>query len=516
MSGFEHNLHRPGPAGEPPDQSVSDIRWRASANTDSNPIIKVGFWSVGVMMGVFMLWATLFPLSSAIVTPGTLISDGRNKVIQHGTGGRIRELFVTEGQLVSKGQPVLAIDDTQARADLTKLQARYSSLSALKIRLDAERSGGLRGMERARGTPQKGLRGTVSGRLDMMPTGSVRPTPSLRDGFGSSFSLVFGHGSEIEDPPPTIVAAMGMPPVADPTDELFESQKDAYLSGRKLLSEQIRALKKKAETLSKQRDGLLARVDAQKALLDMATREFERLKPLASKGFVARNRLNERERTVLELTGSVKSLELDVIGIENQIGEVNLQMGKARVESADVAYKEFTKIVGEMAEIKDSLKAARAIVDGSTIRATADGILIRLTANTVGGLVGAGDKIAEIVPEDAPLVVQGRVSPGDIDYVQIGHEADIAVTAFNRRIDDMLKGRVIYKSADAEKDEKTGEPYFAVRLEITGVAGKGRSRLGDLQAGMQSEIYIHTGSRTFMTYLTKPMLDSFRRAFREQ
>ena len=106
--------------------------------------------------------------------------------------------------------------------------------------------------------------------------------------------------------------------------------------------------------------------------------------------------------------------------------------------------------------------------------------------------------------------------PGDIDYVQIGQEADIAVTAFNRRVDDMLKGKVVYKSADAAKDEKTNEPYFTVRLELSGEAGKGRSRLGDVQAGMQSEVYIHTGSRTFMSYLVKPMIDSFRRAFREQ
>ena len=124
--------------------------------------------------------------------------------------------------------------------------------------------------------------------------------------------------------------------------------------------------------------------------------------------------------------------------------------------------------------------------------------------------------MGEIVPEGAPLVVEARVLPTDIDYVRVGQQADIAVTAFNRRIDDTLQGQVAFKSADAENDEKTGEPFFTVRLEITGSQGKGRNRLNDVQAGMQTEVYINTGSQTFLNYLAKPVIDSFKRAFREQ
>ena len=124
----------------------NDIHWRASAKTDSSSIIRFGFWSVGALLLMFLLWAIFFPLASAVITPGTFISDGKNKLIQHQRGGRIKEIFVREGERVVEGQPILALDETQVRGDLTQLEARHASLTALKSRLDAERSGGLRKM----------------------------------------------------------------------------------------------------------------------------------------------------------------------------------------------------------------------------------------------------------------------------------------------------------------------------------------------------------------------------------
>ncbi|MEE9375136.1 MAG: HlyD family type I secretion periplasmic adaptor subunit [Rhizobiaceae bacterium] len=488
----------------------SAIHWRAYAKTESHSIIRMGVWSVGILMVIFLLWAIFFPLSSAVVTPGTFVSQGKNKTIQHTSGGRIQQIFVEEGETVIKGQPVLALDQSEGRADLTKLQARHASLSALKDRLDAERSGGLRGIGARRLKLNNALlRGGESRTARVKPAGFT-----LRGNEGNSFVLngivnaaeLVKTGTIID---PEVENYSG-------ADELIKSQKEAYLSGRNLLKQKIAVLAKKAETLQKQKQSMQVRAHSQQSLLEMAQREYQRLKPLATAGYVARNRLNDRERTALELEGTVSALKMDMAGVDTQIAEVRIQVRKARAENSNIASKEYTKIIGELAELSDQLVAAKATVTGSIVRAPATGRLLRLTATTVGGVVGAGDRIGEIVPKDAPLVVEARVIPSDIDYVKEGQEAKIAVTAFNRRVDDMIKGRVVYKSADAAKDEKTGEPYFTVRLELVGVVGQGRNRVKDIQSGMQSEVYIQTGTRTFMNYLVKPMSDSFRRAFREQ
>lgn len=493
----------------------SEIHWQALAKTDSSSVIRVGFWTVCGMMAIFMGWATLFPLSSAVITPGTFVSDGKNKQIQHQKGGRIREIFVEEGQRVVVGQPIVELDRVQVQAELTQLAARHASLSALKSRLEAERSGGLRSMDGDDDTSvNTGLRGSGSfgGFKSSSPSGVT-----LRGISGTP--VIIGEKPVSAPVPPdnADVVLVAQSNDVDPVSrELIASQVAAYRSGRKVLEQEIEALDQKVNSLENQKEGLIARMRAQKELLSLRKTEYERLKPLARSGYVARNRLDDLRRTVLELEGSITALEYDVEGVDSQIAEVSVEVRRARVDYTNVAFKEYTKIVAELAEISDQLKAARQSVSSSIVRAPVSGVLKSLLTTTVGGVVGAADLIGEIVPEDAPLVVQARVLPGDIDFVQVGQTAEIAVTAFNRRIDDSLEGTVIYKSADASKDEKTGDPYFTVRLEVHESNGKGRNRYQDVQAGMQSEVYIQTGSRTFLTYLAKPMIDSFRRAFREQ
>lgn len=464
------------------------------------------------MLLLFLIWACFFSLSSAVITPGTFVSDGKNKLVQHQRGGRVSEIFVQEGAQLEAGQAILALDESQPQADLTQLEARHASLIALKARLDAERSGGQRSMVTSSiSSPPISLRG--GGGLQVRSN----PTLTLRGGEGDS--VVVTGKTELKTESPGLIQLASAPPTTLPdraNQEFLESQREAYSAGREVLARQTESLVKKVETLEKQKHGVLARVRAQQTMLNMNRREYERLRPLARQGYVARNRLNERERAVLELEGSLESLKLDGEGIDNQIEEVQVQIKKVHSEYTNAAAREYAKIVSELAEISDQLVAARGSVAGSTVRAPVSGVLTRLLSTTVGGVVGAADLIGEIVPHDAPLVVQARVQPSDIDYVKVGQDAKIAVTAFNRRIDDTIQGRVTFKSADAEKDEKSGEPFFTVRLEIVGSEGKGRNRLKDIQAGMQSEIYINTGSRTFMTYLAKPLIDSFKRAFREQ
>ncbi|MEN0042082.1 MAG: HlyD family type I secretion periplasmic adaptor subunit [Pseudomonadota bacterium] len=478
-----------------PAKDSSDIRWHGDARTDSNPVIRFGFWSVCAIMLVFLLWATMFPLASAVITPGTFVSQGKNKLVQHQTGGRVSQIFVRDGDFVLEGQPVLALDTTSAQADLTKLEARFETLTALKLRLDAERSGGLRAAP--------------------LTADGVAPltTSTIGEGLGG-LRLRSGDGELVE------LAASAPPPLkVTPADNaMLQSQRDAYFSGRALLKNKLEGLERKAEALTDRRVGLDARIRSQSALQEMTRDELRRLKPLAQSGYVARSRVDGRARALLELEGVITDLESEQSALDTQLQEIRIEMNKLRLESVDAATQEYSKIIGELAELRDSRLAAQAAVAGALVRAPHSGHLIKLAVTTVGGVVGAGDIIGEIVPKGLPLVVEARVLPGDIDYVKIGQEADIVVTAFNRRLDDSLTGSVIYKAADAQRDEKTGDPFFSVRLAIApGQIDRAGSekRMMDIQAGMQGEIYIHTGSRTFMTYLVKPMIDSFRRAFRE-
>ncbi|MEL6750481.1 MAG: HlyD family efflux transporter periplasmic adaptor subunit, partial [Pseudomonadota bacterium] len=120
------------------------------------------------------------------------------------------------------------------------------------------------------------------------------------------------------------------------------------------------------------------------------------------------------------------------------------------------------------------------------------------------------------VPAGRALTVEARVNPADIAHLEEGQEAEIAVTAFNRRLDDTLRGRVIHVAPDTSTSPDGNDTWFNVRLAIEGQTGNGEARLSDVHAGMQAEVYINTGAQTFAGWMMKPVTDSFRRAFREK
>lgn len=472
----------------------SEIHWARNSKTDSRPIIKIGIWSIGVVMVLFLIWGSFFQLSSAVITPGTLVSQGRNKLIQHSVGGRVLRIYVTEGERLKAGQIVLELDPTQAQAELSKINSRHASLTALKSRLDAERQGGA---------------GVMTRRVKKM---QLRGANDVFSTAGISTNKLGLRGSDGADSG----ASFKVTKVSAIRDELYESQQEAYLSGRALLTKEVDGLNQKIGTLKRQKAGLEARISAQRELLNLTYNEVQRLRPLVAKGYVARNRVEKQERTLLELRGNVAAMQLDSQSYDNQISEVLTQVEKARIKNSDVASREYARIVAELAEVKDLRGAAHAAVATLVVRSPESGTLTKLSITTTGGVFGGGDVIGEIVPDEAPVLVEARVSPSDIDFVNIGQSADVAITAFNRRLHDTMDGEVVYVSADSQKDDKTGEQYFITRLKFSPDSEKNAEMLDKLQAGMQGEVYIHTGSRTFLTYLSKPLVDSFKRAFRER
>ena len=120
----------------------------------------------------------------------------------------------------------------------------------------------------------------------------------------------------------------------------------------------------------------------------------------------------------------------------------------------------------------------------------------------------------EMVPTGDKLIVEARVQPSDIDVVNIGLTAEIRLSAFSQRSSAPVKGRVIGVSADGIEDEKTGDTYYLTRIELTEDVGSVIPG-AILQPGMQAEVLIITGERTFMDYVTQPLIQSFQKSLRE-
>ncbi len=188
-------------------------------------------------------------------------------------------------------------------------------------------------------------------------------------------------------------------------------------------------------------------------------------------------------------------------------------MTKTELERAE----EYSDTLKEMQMLQQTLKASRDQLNRTVLTSPMRGIVNNLSVTTIGGVVRPGEEIAQIIPLDEELFVEARIKPKDIAGVRPGQEATVKLSAYDYTIFGSLKGRVKFISADTFKDERAGseaEPHYKVTLAVDMAALTERQRRIKLRPGMLAEVELHTGEKTIMSYLLKPLYKS-REALRE-
>jgi epimerase transport system membrane fusion protein len=190
-----------------------------------------------------------------------------------------------------------------------------------------------------------------------------------------------------------------------------------------------------------------------------------------------------------------------------------LQIIQQEREFQNEVANRLSEVQTDIRDISERRNALRDVVSRTVVKAPVAGVVNGLQVHTEGGVIGPGSRIADIVPQSDELIIEARVAPIDIDRVAVGQDATIRFSAFSSSVPNIF-GTVINVSADAFTDENTGASYYTARVEVT---PEGRSNLGDLALvpGMPAEVFIATGSRTFLQYLMKPITNALARSFRE-
>jgi HlyD family type I secretion membrane fusion protein len=151
------------------------------------------------------------------------------------------------------------------------------------------------------------------------------------------------------------------------------------------------------------------------------------------------------------------------------------------------------------------------------IRAPVSGYVNELFVFTVGGVITPAAKIATVVPENAELKFEIKISPADIDQVREGQPARVRLTAFNRNTTPELKAKVAMVSPASARDPATGQEYYIAYVNLLPTEDALVQLNGmKLVPGMPAEVFVSTQERTAASYLVKPFTDQMNRAFRER
>lgn len=245
----------------------------------------------------------------------------------------------------------------------------------------------------------------------------------------------------------------------------------------------INAARESLAGLRSQIEATRAARATRRAQVQSLAQQMAGMRPLAQEGFVPMNRLSELERQNQQLAGAMAQDDGAIAQAEKQIEEIR------------------QKLVAQEYELAQA-----------EIRANDTGIVQSLAVFGPGVVVTPGQVLMEIVPRDAPLIVEAQVPVNLIDRLRPGLPVELNFTALNLNTTPVIHGEVLVVSPDRLVDQRTGVPYYRMRTTVGDTAAAAAL---PLRHGMPVDVFVKTGERSFMSYLLKPFVDRWRGGMRE-
>jgi HlyD family secretion protein len=417
-----------------------------------------------VALGGFGGWASTTDIAGAVIASGTVVVESSVKKVQHLTGGIVREILVKEGSEVEAGDVLMRLDDTLTRANLGVVQSQLDLYIAREARLVAEQD----------------------------ELGSVTFPEVARDGSSRAAAERAIAGEE----------------------RLFQARREGREGQRAQLRERIAQIGEEIR-------GLTAQQQSKDAEIKYIGEQLVGVSELYKKNLVTSERYVQLQRDQAHLQGERGQLIADTARSRGKIAETELQILQLDQDFRTEVLKGLRETQAKIAELQERANAAADELKRTDIRAPQAGIVYQLDVHTIGGVIGKGDTVMQIVPRADVLIVAAKVVPQDIDQVTVGTSVRVRIAAGNRRTTPDLVGKVTVVSPDLMHESEAtpkgvqSQQYYLARVALSEEELKS---VGELQLvpGMPAEVYIRTQDRTPLNYLLEPLREQIARTFRER
>lgn len=455
----------PSPGARVPSLYGAPIQPGERALDNSQREVRFGVSVIAIFFAGFLGWAALAPLDAAAYAEGKLVVSGQRQTVQHRDGGLVQSIAVKEGQQVRRGDVLVKLAAADVLAQERALTAQAIALLAQRARLQAEQAG----------------------------LAAVEVPPEL--------------------------SAMG-PRDSDAVAEAIRLQQRQLDARRAVLSAQQGILAQRSAQAATEAGGYYGQSAAAATQERLVTEELRDLTPAYEKGFVAGNRIRALQRAEAALQGERARYQAAAATSHEAEAEARLRMLSADREHLDRVAAELRQVDAQINELMPRLKAARDRLQRTAIRSPATGTVVGLNVFTAGGVIGAGQRLMDVVPANAEMRIEARVATSDADDLTIGQEVLVRFHTLHERTLPVLKGKLTRVSADSFVDERTGAAYFTAEAivpdsELAVLRQHVRRDLA-LRAGTPVQLQVKLRERTALQYAVEPLTSAVWRSFGEQ
>jgi len=423
----------------------------ANSNEEISRTSNLVFVFVIVIFTSLLFWAAFAEIDELARGDGKVIPTDKIQTVQSLDGGIISEIFIREGQTVKKDDALMKIDTTRFKASLDENKQEYLSLLAVISRLEIE------------------------SKIDVK-----KPLPKI------VYNKKVLNDSSRYDINETL---------------LLENRFRELKSSVRILENQA---SQKRQELKEIRSNI-RRLDES---LGYITEQRVTIKKLVSRGAKSKFDLLNIEKEYTQTKGELNTARLSISRSNYAITEaksrINEKINTFRAEASN----ELQKTAGLINKFEAKLIGDEDKVAKTVITSPVNGIIKQLNVNTIGGVVQSGMELVEIVPLSDALVVEAKIDPRDIAFINPSQKAIIKITAYDFSIYGGLDGKIIEISADSivDKESKEGKSYYRVLVKTDKNYLERNGIKLPIIPGMVASVDIVTGKKSILDFLLKPIL----------
>lgn len=357
-------------------------------------------YGIGIIVFVLIFWSAFADIDTVTRGQGKVIPSQQVQVIGSQDGGIVSEILVREGDMVSKGQLLLRLDQTRSQATLGENRAELRGLSVKAARLTA-----------------------------VVDEQAFEPTEEmLRE----------------------------VPAIVQQEQQLYTSSLESLAAEKNIAEQQLTQRDEELRELQA-REGQLDRER------ELAAEELRVTKPMVASGAVSQVEILRLERETNRASGELEQTRAQINRVRAAISEAQERVDSVRLEFINEAREQLTNTITRINALREAAEGLSDRVRQTNVTAPVAGTIKQLFYNTVGGVVLPGRDIVELVPADDTLLLEVRVRPQDIAFIAPGQKANVKVTAYDFVVYGGLVGKVEQIGADTVVDEE-GNAFYEVRV----------------------------------------------------
>lgn len=421
--------------------------------------LMIGGAALAILVLGFGSWSVLTEISGAVVASGKIEVEQNRQVVQHPDGGVVKAISVHDGDEIAAGELLMRLDPVALRSELAIVEGQLFEVMARHARLEAEQN--------------------------------------------QSETITFD--------PLLISEAETRLDVA----ELMAGQRNLFHARSESAQSKVKQLEKRQVQIREQLVGVAAQIEAVEAQIELVADELKDQESLLSRGLTQIARVGNLRREKAALKGMVGELMAARAQHLGQITELDIQIKQVATDRREEAISELRDIGASVMQLQEQRRSILDRLDRLDIRAPVAGVVYGMTVFAERSVLRPADPVLYVIPQDRPLIITAQVPTIHVDNLMIGQDVALRFSAFDQRETPELFGSVQKISADAFEDEQTRASYYQIEVTLNDGEAERLPEKAQLVPGMPVEVFIQTGSRTPLAYLTKPLTDYFTKAFRE-